>query len=112
MKWIAEHTAPTDTIASDLHLQAYLYAGRVGLPLSSLTVAEYAVPKPESVFWEEYTAIDSTYHPQWWIATSMTTALTVVEPRSKPMRNWRSVMGASRGGGGRVTRVSLTRVSV
>jgi hypothetical protein len=73
VKWIADHTAPTDTIASDVHLQAYLYAGRIGLPLGSLTVAEYVVPKPDSVFENEYSAIDSIYHPQWWIATSMTT---------------------------------------
>ena len=73
VKWIAEHTAPTDVIASDVHLQAYLYAGRIGLPISSLTVAEYVIPKPDSVFQLEYAAIDSVYQPQWWIATSMTT---------------------------------------
>jgi hypothetical protein len=78
VKWIAEHTAPTDIIASDVHLQAYLYAGRIGLPLSSLTVAEYVVPKPDSVFQNEYNAIDSTYQPQWWIATSITTELPII----------------------------------
>lgn len=73
VRWIAQHTAPTDTIASDVHLQAYLYAGRVGVPLSSLTVQEYVIAKPDSVFAKEYDAIDAAYHPQWWIATSMTT---------------------------------------
>jgi hypothetical protein len=72
VKWISDHTAPTDTIASDVHLQAYLYAGRIGLPLSSLTVAEYVRPKPDSISQREYTAIDSAYRPHWWIATSMT----------------------------------------
>jgi hypothetical protein len=78
VKWIADRTRPTDVIASDVHLQAYLYAGRIGLPISSLTVAEYVVPKPDSVFQQEYAAIDSIYRPQWWIATSMTTELPIV----------------------------------
>jgi hypothetical protein len=72
VKWIATYTRPTDTIASDVHLQAYLYAGRIGTPVSSLTVEEYVNPKPPAASAREYTAIDSIYRPHWWIATHMT----------------------------------------
>jgi Gpi18-like mannosyltransferase len=94
VKWIATNTAPTDTIASDVHLQAYLYAGRIGLPISSLTVAEYVVPKTDSSFQLEYTALDSTYRPHWWIATSRTPELrAIVQWASRPGKSPRFALG-------------------
>jgi hypothetical protein len=86
VRWIAEHTAPHDTIASDVHLQAYLYAGRIGVPINSLTVREYVVPKTDSARAHEYDAIDATYHPQWWIATSMTNERAMIA-------QWASAVG-------------------
>jgi hypothetical protein len=41
-------------------------------------VAEFVVPKPDSIFHQEYAAIDSAYRPHWWIATSMTTERPIV----------------------------------
>ncbi len=42
---IARLTAPTDTVATDVNLTAYLYADRIGVPTSMLTVA--GVPPAE-----------------------------------------------------------------
>ncbi|HKS06891.1 MAG TPA: hypothetical protein VJR92_11295 [Gemmatimonadaceae bacterium] len=67
--WIARNTAPTDTIASDVHLMTYLYADRIGVPLNLLTVEEYIRPKTVGVMRAELAAVDSAFHPRWWIAT-------------------------------------------
>ncbi len=71
VKWIAEHTAPTDTVATDVHLQAYLYANRIVLPITSLTVGEHIHPKSPDAVRREFAAIDSIYHPRWWVASGM-----------------------------------------
>jgi hypothetical protein len=97
--WIGRHTAPTDTIASDMHLQAYLYAGRIGVPISSLSVAEYVVPKTDSAYQIEFAAIDSLYRPQWWIATGMTgERRAIVQWASRPGKQPRFALGFPEGG--------------
>jgi hypothetical protein len=70
VSWIARNTAPTDTIASDVHLLAYLYAGRVGIPANSLTVMEYVREKSDAAMRAELAAMDSAFHPTWWIVSS------------------------------------------
>lgn len=70
--WIASNTAPTDTIATDVHLQTYLYTGRIAVPVSTLTVAEYVRPKGDAASRAELAAIDSTFRPSWWVVSAMT----------------------------------------
>jgi hypothetical protein len=76
--WIASNTAPTDTIATDVHLQAYLYAQRIAVPITSLTVAEHLQHKSDSVTRSELMAFDATYHPRWWVASGMVSERTVL----------------------------------
>ena len=68
---VARLTAPTDTVATDVNLTAYLYTGRIGLPTSMLTVAGYFRAKSPAEVRDEFALIDSTYHPRWWIATGL-----------------------------------------
>lgn len=67
--WIARYTAPTDTIATDVHLPAHLYAGRTAIPLTVLTVKEYLRPKTNDEMHGEFRAIDQTFRPRWWIVS-------------------------------------------
>ena len=69
--WIARNTAPTDTIATDVHLLAYLYAGRIAVPVNSLTVDEDVHGKTDAQMRKEFAAIDSTFHPRFWVITGM-----------------------------------------
>jgi hypothetical protein len=69
LAWISQYTAPTDTIATDVHLMAYLYANRTVVPVSTLTASEYVRPKSAEVMRAEIAAIDSTYRPRWWVAS-------------------------------------------
>ena len=68
---IARLTAPTDTVATDVNLTAYLYADRISVPTSMLTVAEYLQPKSDAEVRAEFAAIDAAFHPRWWIATGL-----------------------------------------
>src|SRR6185436_12672566 len=79
--WIQQSTASTDTIASDVHLMAYLYAGRTGLPVNSLTVEEHVHPKSIADMRREFAAIDSAFHPKWWVITGMV-------PEREALRVW------------------------
>jgi hypothetical protein len=69
--WIANNTAPTDTIATDVHLLAYLYADRIAVPVNSLTVSEHVRPKSVAMMRAEFAAIDSAFRPRWWVTTGM-----------------------------------------
>ena len=69
LAWISQYTAPTDTIATDVHLMAYLYANRTVVPISTLMASEYVRPKSAEAMRAEIAAIDSTYRPQWWVAS-------------------------------------------
>ena len=69
--WITRNTAPTDTIATDVHLLAYLYGNRIAVPINSLTVAEHVRGKTVAAMRTELMAIDSTYRPRWWVIASL-----------------------------------------
>jgi hypothetical protein len=67
LSWIAQNTSPDDVVASDVHLPAYLYLGRTSVPVSTLTVSEHITPKPATMQQAEIGALDSAYHPSWWV---------------------------------------------
>lgn len=69
--WISRNTAPTDTIATDVHLLAYLYANRIAVPVNSLTVVEHVRDKTVGAMRAEFAVIDSTFRPKWWVVSGM-----------------------------------------
>lgn len=68
---VARLTAPADTIATDVNLTTYLYANRIALPITMLTVAAYLHPKSPPEIRAEFEAINAAFHPAWWIASGM-----------------------------------------
>ena len=78
---IARLTAPTDTIATDVHLSTYLYTGRIVVPTSMLTVAEYLRPKTPAQVRAEFLTIQNAFHPRWWIASGLV-------PERYALRDW------------------------
>ncbi|HEX4469066.1 MAG TPA: hypothetical protein VH080_06005, partial [Gemmatimonadaceae bacterium] len=70
LAWVARATQPRDVIASDAEASVYLYTGRLAVPITSVTAAEYARERTAS----EQTAIVGElldhYQPKYVLATS------------------------------------------
>lgn len=61
--WAAQHADAKDLIASDAHVIISLYTGRVTVPVSMLTPAEYVQPKALPTIAGEMHALDARYRP-------------------------------------------------
>ena len=70
LAWVARGTQPRDVIASDAEASVYLYTGRLSVPMTSFTAAEYVRERTMN----EQTAIVSQlldhYRPRYFMATS------------------------------------------
>jgi hypothetical protein len=70
LAWVTRATQPRDVIASDAEASVYLYTGRLAVPITSFTAAEYARERTGN----EQTAIGGQlldhYRPNYVLATS------------------------------------------
>jgi hypothetical protein len=70
LAWVARSTNPRDIIASDVEAAVYLYTGRLAVPITSFTAAEYARERTPAEQISIVSQLLDRYQPRYVLATS------------------------------------------
>lgn len=70
LAWVTRATQPRDVIASDAEASVYLYTGRLAVPITSFTAAEYARERTAKEQIAVVSQLLDQYRPRYVLATS------------------------------------------
>ena len=86
LAWVARATQPRDLIASDAEASVYLYTGRLAVPITSFTAAEYARERTANEQIAIVSQLLDRYRPRYVLATSPHVVDAAAQlARSRPM---------------------------